>query len=254
MRARAIALLALALGLAVVPAGCGGGASDTRTLTVLAAASLTEPFDSIATAFEAAHPGVRVRLAFGSSATLAAQVADGAPADVLATADERTMTSAADAGGLAAGTAPTHFADNVLVLVTPASDPGGVHGVADLNRPGVSYLTCVPSAPCGAAAAALLDRLGVQRTPVSQEVDVKAVLTKIVAGEADAGVVYRTDGVAAGAKVRSLPLPGAGDSPNTYWLATTANATEPDLARAWIAFVQGPSGRSVLDRDGFLAP
>jgi len=174
---------------------CGGGADD-QTLTVLAAASLTGTFTELAQTFEDEHPGVTVELVFGSSTTLAEQAADGAPGDVLATADEKSMTLAED--GNALGASPAAFVSNRLTLVTPPDNPARIDSLTDLDSPGVDYVVCADTAPCGAAAVAVLTDAGITAAPASQEVDVKAVLARVVQGEADAGLVYRTDAVAAG--------------------------------------------------------
>lgn len=241
----------LALGLAVaLGAGAAGCGDDGPTLTVLAAASLTEPFSTLVDEFEVTHPGVRVSLVFESSATLAQMAIERAPGDVLATADQRTMDRAESGGGTSAGAA--RFASNVLVLAVPATNPAGIESLDDLDRPGVDYLTCVTTAPCGAAARDLLSGAGITRSPASQEVDVRAVLGKVVAGEADAGLVYRTDAISATDQVRSFAVPGAEDRPNTYWVAPTANVADVDLAQAWIDLLTGPEGRRVLARAGFV--
>lgn len=237
--------LALALTLSCV--GCGE--DGDRTLTVLAAASLTSTFSDLAEEFEAAHEGVEVRLVLDSSATLARMAADGAPGDVLATADRRTMDEARDAGGTRG--LPVEFASNVIVLVVPRDNPADIDVLSDLDRAGVDYLTCVPTAPCGAAARSLLDRNGIDREPVSQEVDVRAVLGKVGAGEADAGLVYRTDVTAAAGSVRGIPVPGAEEEPNTYWVAVTAEAEQKDLARDWVELLTGADGKAVLRTAGF---
>lgn len=244
---RRTAALGLALVLGAGVAGCG---EDEPTLTVLAAASLTEPFSTLVDAFEVEHPGVRVSLVFESSATLAQMAVERAPGDVLATADQRTMDRAESQGGTSAGA--TRFASNVLVLAVPATNPAGIETLGDLDRPGVDYLTCVTTAPCGAAARDLLSAAGITRSPASQEVDVRAVLGKVMTGEADAGLVYRTDVISAADQVQGFAIPGADERPNTYWVAPTANVADADLAQAWIDLLTGPQGRSVLARAGFV--
>ncbi len=238
-----VALVALA-----VLSGCGGDASgsngDEVTLDVLAASSLTESFETLARDFEADNPGVTVRLSFGSSAALAQQVTEGAPADVLATAD---LPSMALAGDDVAGT--TEFASNDLVLVTPADDPGGVSSLDDLA--GAQYVTCVESAPCGALAEQVLTDAGVTAEPVSREADVKAVLAKVTSGEVDAGFVYVTDAVAADDAVRRVDVPGAADLPARYAVATVTDASEPELAQAWVDLVLGEDGQQALAGAGF---
>jgi molybdate transport system substrate-binding protein len=233
--------------------GCGAGSTDRgRTLTVLAASSLTGAFTDLAAEFEAEHPGVHVKLVLDSSATLAQMAVERAPGDVLATADQKTMDQAAADHGVDGH--PTQFATNELVLAVPTDNPAGIHAVGDLDHDGVDYLTCVATAPCGAAAQALLAQDGIRRKPVSEEVDVKAVLTKVQAGEADAGFVYRTDALAAKGDVTAVDVPGAAATPNTYWVAPTAAVAEDgdqrELARAWIALLTG-KGKAVLSAAGF---
>jgi molybdate transport system substrate-binding protein len=234
------------------PGGDGSGPDLSGTLTVLAAASLTESFEQLADRFEATHDGVEVDLAFDSSATLAEQVTQGAPGDVLATADERTMQLVTDAGS-AAGT-PELFATNELVLVVPADNPAGIDELADLDGGDSDYVVCVESAPCGALAASVLEGAGIAAPPASEEVDVKAVLSKVELDEADAGLVYATDAVAAGDRVQAIDIPAAGDAVNRYPIAATADAAEPDLAAAWVELVLSEEGQQVLRDAGFGAP
>jgi molybdate transport system substrate-binding protein len=255
---RQLVALALAAALALVASGCGNSDSDSavprkRTLTVLAASSLTGTFTDLASQFEAAHDGVKVKLVFGSSATLAQQTIEHAPGDVLATADQKTMDDAVTGGGVEGE--PSQFATNVVVVAVPKGNPAHITAFADLERSGVDYLTCVPTAPCGAAAEALLAKAGISHKPVSQEVDVKSVLAKVEADEADAGLVYQTDVTASGGKVTGIEVPGAAASPNTYWMAVTAKAHEAsdagDLAVQWIEFLTSSEGQAVLKAAGF---
>ena len=227
-------------------AGSGGGGQDT-TITVLAAASLTETFTELAKEFEQDHPGVTVKLAFDSSATLAQQALDGAPADVLATADTATMESASDA--IADG--PTNFATNTMVLVVPADNPAGIGQFSDIADNGVSFVTCVDTAPCGKVAAALLKDNAITTPPVSLEVDVKSVLTKVTTDEADAGFVYATDAVAAGDQVTSFEIPHAKDEVTTYPIATLDQSKSPDLAKQFMDLVLGAQGQKLLSDAGF---
>lgn len=242
------ALLVAALLLAST--GCTG--SSERRLTVLAAASLTETFGELAETFEADHPGVRVDLVLDSSASLAEQVRQGAPGDVLATADERSMRAAEAAGGID-GTAQV-FATNRIVLAVPRGREAAVSSVADLGDPDVRYVVCVPTAPCGHVARAALAASGIDAPPASEEVDVKAVLTKVRLGEADAGLVYATDVRAARADVRALELPERPATLTRYAVAALRDAREPELARAWLDLLDSPAGRSVLAEAGFGRP
>jgi len=251
-------LLATVVGLAAcgadepAPSGSGGAEDLSGTLTVLAAASLTESFEALADEFESQHEGVTVELAFDSSATLAEQVTQGAPGDVLATADERTMSVVVDAGSAAGD--PQVFATNHLVLVVPQDNPAGIQEFVDIDSADVDYVVCVESAPCGALAAAVLDEQGIAAKPASEEVDVKAVLAKVTLDEADAGIVYATDAVAAGDDVMPVEIPAPEEATTAYPIAVTADAAEPDLAAAWVDLVLSAEGQQVLEAAGFGAP
>lgn len=242
----------LALLLLLPLAACGSDAED-QTLTVLAAASLTETFTELAGTFEDEHPGVDVRLVLGSSTTLAEQAGDGAPGDVLATADEASMRVAGDADAL--GGTPEPFASNRLTLVTPPDDPAGISTLADLDQPGVDFVVCAVTAPCGAIAAPLLEAGGVSRPPASEEVDVKAVLARVVQGEADAGLVYRTDAVAAGDEVAEVVIDEADAFTTSYVIATlpTDSDARAGLAAEFVTLVRSTSAQRLLEEAGFGA-
>jgi molybdate transport system substrate-binding protein len=249
--------LVATLALAGCASGDGGAAADgsgkeTGTLTVLAAASLTETFTSLAERFESDHPGVQVRLSFDSSATLAEQVTQGAPADVLATADEATMQPVVDAR--AAEGDPKVFATNHLQMVVPPNNPAGIRQLPDLAEPGVQYVVCVDSAPCGKLAVKVLDASGITAEPVSEEVDVKAVLSKVELDEADAGLVYATDAVAAGDNVTAIDVPTSEANLSAYPIAALSDAEQPQLAQDWVELVTGPPGQQVLAEAGFGKP
>ncbi|GLI26313.1 molybdate-binding protein [Agromyces rhizosphaerae] len=237
--------------------GCSGSGALTpgdlpaATITVFAAASLTESFEALAAEFEAAHPGVEVALSFGGSATLASQILEGAPADVFASADEATMRRVVDGGATAAD--PQIFATNALTLAVPAGNPGGVTGLADLADPGLAIALCAPEVPCGATAVSVLDAAGVTAAPDTLEQDVKAVLTRLVLGEADAGLVYRTDVIAAGDAVEQIEAEGTDAAVNAYPIAPVG-AAETATAREFIAFVRSDAGQGVLADAGFGAP
>ncbi len=245
---RAVAAAVVLASAAAPLAACGG--SNDKTITVLAASSLTGTFTDLAARFEKDHPGVKVKLAFDSSATLAQQAAGGAPSDVLATADSTTMDSAKSA----LSSTPTNFATNVMVLVTPSANPGGVTTFDDLNSGKVKYVVCVDTAPCGKVAAALLAQDHITAKPVSTEVDVKSVLAKVTEGEADAGIVYTTDSVAAGSNVKTVPIPGTAQQTTTYPIATLQQSKQPDLAKQFVALVLSSTGQQVLHHAGFGAP
>jgi molybdate transport system substrate-binding protein len=240
---RGLAALVLLLPLAA----CGGD-DDEQTLTVLAAASLTGTFTELATTFEDEHPGVDVVVVLGSSTTLAEQAVDGAPGDVLATADARAMEVAVDGG--AASLEPEAFALNELVIVTPPGNPADVTGIGSLASPGVDWARCVTSAPCGALAETVLDVRASQAEPVTEEVDVKAVLARVVAGEVDAGLVYRTDALAAGDDVETVET-GQGAASTIYEITTLGGSA---LASDFVELVRSPEGQAVLRDAGFDAP
>ncbi|WP_157430857.1 molybdate ABC transporter substrate-binding protein [Actinomadura macra] len=228
------------------------GTSGGGTLTVFAAASLTETFTALGRSFETAHPGVKVRFNFGGSSALAQQITQGAPADVFAAASPATMKTVTDAGD-AAGP-PQVFTRNRLVIAVPANDPGRVGKIADLSRPGLKIVLCAEQVPCGAAAKKALGAAGVTVKPASQEQDVKAVLTKVRLGEADAGLVYRTDAKAAGAQVKGIEFAESAKAINDYPIAQVAKAPRPALAKEFIALVLGGQGKDALARAGFESP
>jgi molybdate transport system substrate-binding protein len=236
--------------IALLPLTACGGGDDHAIITVLAASSLTGTFTELGHEFEDQHPGVTVKFAFDSSATLAQQATQGAPADVLATADTATMDSARSAQA----STPKVFATNVMVLATPASNPAHITSFADLDRSSVTYVMCVPTAPCGKVGQALLDQDHVTGKPVSQEVDVKSVLAKVTEGEADAGLVYTTDAVAAGDQVHVVPIPGAARQVTTYPIATLTQSKESALAQEFVDLVTGASGQRTLQKAGFGKP
>ena len=188
-------------------------------ITVLAAASLTESFTAIGKAFEAAHPGTKVVFSFGASSTLATQITQGAPADVFASADTATMDKLTTAG--LNGAAPVTFATNLLSIITGPGNPKGITGLADLARADLKLVLCDPSVPCGRYAAQSLAKAKVTATPVSLEQNVKGVVTKVTAGEADAGIVYTTDVKAAGAKAAGVAIPADQNVVATYPIAST---------------------------------
>lgn len=259
----------VALGLAaasVVLAGCAGtaGASDrspegstghtetqTETLTVFAAASLTETFTELADRFEAANPGVTVALSFAGSADLVTQIREGAPADVFAAADLATMAKLSR-DRLVDGD-PTVFATNTLMIAVPADNPADIASFADLAAPGVDVVVCAPAVPCGAARLALEAAAGVRLAPVSEENAVTDVLGKVTSGQADAGLVYVTDVAAAGDAVLGIPVAEAEQAPNEYPIAVVAGSEHARLGASFARFVTGATGQGVLGAAGFGA-
>jgi molybdate transport system substrate-binding protein len=239
----------------VTVAGCGsssGATLEQRTLTVLAAASLTESFGALEKKFEAEHAGVDVKISFQGSSALAQQIVNGAQADVFASADEANMKKVTDAG-LAAGT-PEIFATNQLTIAVPPGNPKKITSLADLAKDGVIVVVCAPQVPCGAAAQQVEQAAGVTVRPKSEEQDVKAVLTKVSAGEADAGLVYLTDVNSAAGKVTGVDFPEAAKAINKYPIAVVKDAPQAELAKAFVELVRGEAGRAELTKVGFRVP
>ncbi|GAA2902752.1 molybdate ABC transporter substrate-binding protein [Streptosporangium fragile] len=258
--ARRVVTALLALTLAAALSGCGSGDPATSaaatsggagTLTVFAAASLTGTFTELGKAFEAAHPGTKVTFNFGSSATLAQQIVQGAPADVFAAASPATMKTVTDAS-LASG--PVTFTRNRLQIAVPAGNPAKVDDLADLADPRVKVALCAEQVPCGAAAVKALDAAGLKVTPVTLEQDVKATLTKVELGEVDAALVYRTDVIASAGKVRGVDFPEAGKAVNDYPIAALTKAPAGPAAQRFVDLVLSRQGRDALTGAGFEAP
>lgn len=218
-------------------------------LTIYAAASLGTAFDELAERFEERHPSLEVLpIVYDGSSTLATQILEGAPADVFASADEKNMDKVA---ALAVG--PELFASNTLVIAVPAGNPGGVTGLESLADPALTVVLCAPEVPCGTASQTLLDAQEVVVTPASIEQNVTAVLAKVAAGEADAGLVYATDVIGVD-DVEAIEPAGASDVVNRYPVTAMRDAANPDAAAAFVAFVVSADGQAVLRDLGFGAP
>lgn len=250
-RAGLAALAVVALGLSA----CSGGDADggSSELTVFAAASLQRPFEQIADDFEADHPGVTVRFSFAGSSDLAAQLVDGAPADVLATADERTMGTVEDADLLSGS--PQTFATNSMTVVVPKDNPARITSLADLEGD-VELVLCAPQVPCGAAAERVEEASGLTFAPVSEEAKVTDVLGKVASGEADAGIVYVTDAQSSD-DVGTVEIPDEDNTSTSYPVATLAGSEHHDLADELVAAVLADAagdGAGHLEAAGFAAP
>jgi molybdate transport system substrate-binding protein len=241
---------ALVLALLLPLAGCGGGdqSGAQGELTVLAASSLTDVYQELAVSFEEEND-VDVSFSFGSSTDLAEQAADGAPGDVLATADETSMQAAEDAGVTGE---VVEFATNVMVIVTPAGNPAGIESLEDLE--GATWVRCADAVPCGRVAQAVLEDNEITAEPASLEDDVRATLDKVVSGEADAGLVYASDAVAAGDDVETVEIPGAEEELTTYYTTTLEQSEDAELARKWEDLVTSQEGGAALTEAGFTLP
>ena len=259
--ARAAFAAALAAGLAGCAASPGTrpdveAASATSataqvselTLNVFAAASLTDAFESLETKFEAANPAVDVVFNFAGSADLAAQITEGAPADVFASANESQMAAVGDA---VAG--PEIFASNALTIAVAAGNPLGIAGLGDLANPELRLVVCAPAVPCGAATATLASTQGVALAPVSEESNVTDVLGKVASGEADAGVVYVTD-IARADGIEGVAIAGAESVVSSYPIGALTASAHGEAADAFVAWVLGAEGQAVLTSYGFGAP
>ena len=254
--AAAVAVLALVAGCGdsgstagSAPSASGGGISGT--VTVFAAASLTESFGTLGEQFEAAHPGVRVTFNFAASSALAQSITQGAPADVFASASAKNMKQVTDGGD---ATDPRTFAENVMEIAVPPDNPGRVTQLADLARPGLKVALCQAQVPCGATAQAVFDKQKLTVRAVTLGADVKSVLTEVQLGEVDAGVVYKTDVRAAGAKVTGIEIPAEQNASTAYPIATVKDAPNAAGAAAFVAYVLSADGAKVLTEAGFAGP
>jgi molybdate transport system substrate-binding protein len=247
-------VVVVAVAAAALLAGCGSAgddasAGDSGSITVLAAASLTESFTRIGKDFESANPGTAVTFSFGGSAGLATQITAGAPADVFAAASPATMKTVTDAGD-AAGQ-PVVFVKNQLVIAVPKGNPQRLTSLAALARPGVKVAICAEQVPCGSAATKALAAAGVRLTPVTLEQDVKAALSKVTLGEVDAALVYRTDAIAKKADVDGVEFPESARAINDYPIVALKDT---ELAHRFVSYVQSGPAQRVLAGAGFQSP
>ncbi len=260
-----VALLATLLAACAPEAAPDPSATPAhRTLTVFAAASLTASFGEIAKAFEAAHPGVTVTLNFAGSQTLRAQIEQGALADVFASADHKNMDPLISANLIAGGTYED-FANNLLVVILPPSNPGNIQALQDLAKPGIKLDVADSSVPVGNYSRQALANLSkdpaygsdfgnkVLANVVSNETDVKQVVAKVDLGEADAGIVYATDAQAA-PDLKAIAIPNGFNVIARYPIAVLSKAPNADLAAAFVAYVLSPDGQAILKKWGFVAP
>ena len=222
-------------------------AAETTVLNVYAAASLTETFGELEKTFEEANPGVDVRFNFAGSQDLVTQLGEGADVDVLATANESTMKKAADASQV---DAQTIFVTNTLTLITTPGNPAGVTGL-DSSLDGVKLVICAPEVPCGKLTKTLTEKLGVTLHPVSEEQAVTDVRGKVSSGQADAGIVYKSDALAEGDAVDTVDIQGADEAVNEYPIALVSTSTKKDYGQKWIEQVLYPASQALLSAAGY---
>jgi molybdate transport system substrate-binding protein len=264
----AVAVVGL-LGLVGAPAACGddddtgsgseegssatAAASDLEgSITVFAAASLTDAFDEVGAAFEDANPDVFVELNYDGSSSLRDQILAGAPVDVFASANTSNMDAVAE-GGAVAGAAET-FVTNVLEIAVPTGNPGGIEGLDDLGDDSKLIGLCAEEVPCGEFGREALANAGVTPAPDTNEPDVRSLLDKVSSGDLDAGIVYVTDVEAAGDTVEGIEIPAADNVVAEYPIATLAEAGAPEVADAFVAFVLSDDGQAILGSYGFGPP
>lgn len=250
---------------ALLLTACGStAASDQATpalsgsITVFAAASLTAAFTKIGAEFHKQYPSTAIRFSFAGSSTLVTQIQQGAGADVFASADQPNMQKLVD-GGLVLGS-PSIFARNRLEIVVAAGNPKHIAGLSDLARPGLVVVLCATAVPCGGYGAQALQKAGVAAKPASLETDVKAVVSKVALGEADAGIVYVTDVEPAGPQVQGIPIPDAQNVIADYPIAVVKGSPDVSVAKAFVGYillndVPGSRGaQAALRQYGFLGP
>jgi len=233
------------------------------TLTVFAAASLTNAFQEIGKNFQATNPGVTVKFSFGASSALATQIIQGAPADVFASADANQMANVANAN-LLDGSAQT-FIKNRLALIVPAGNPAKIGSLRDLGKPGIKLVLAAAKVPVRVYVEGMFTKLAaspeygqgfvdaVKKNIVSEETDVRAVMAKVALGEADAGIVYVSDVTPdITAKVIVVPIPATFNPLATYPIATLKGSAQPTLAKAFVAATLSETGQATLVKWGFV--
>jgi molybdate transport system substrate-binding protein len=224
----------------------------TGHITVFAAASLTGAFTEMGKAFSQAFPGASATFDFDASSALVQQITQGAPADVFASADTTNMDKLTTPG--LNGSAPVTFATNLLAIIVPKGNPKGITGVSDLSKPDLKVVLCQPQVPCGKYANQILTKANVKVTPVSLEENVKGVVTKVTSGEADAGIVYTTDVIAAGSSAQAVAIPANLNVVANYPIASVKASKNQPTDAAFISFVLSAPGQTILSKYGFMKP
>jgi molybdate transport system substrate-binding protein len=231
---------------------CSPADSSTDTTTVFAAASLVEAFTELGDAFEAAHPGSKIEFNFASSADLATQIIEGAQADIFASADTKNIDkirkSPVQIGDV------RRFATNSLEIMVEAGNPLNISELADLSDPNLIYITCDEAVPIGSYSAEVLVRANVTATPKSYEQSVKGIVNKIVLGEADAGIVYRTDVIATGSAAEGVAIPDEFNVVAEYPIALVGDTSSASSRTFYDFVLTSETARSILESYGFGVP
>ncbi|MER7948751.1 molybdate ABC transporter substrate-binding protein [Streptomyces sp. NPDC096079] len=230
------------------PSGSASTAPQAN-LTVLAAASLTNVFKTAGAAYEKSHPGTKVTFSFAGSQELVAQVSQGSPADVLVTADTKSMDKVK-----ADTSTPAIIAKNRLVIATGKGNPFKVDDLKDLADTKLKVVLAAPEVPAGKYSKQILDAQKITVKPVSQEPNVRAVLSKVELGEADAGLVYKTDAESAKDKVEAVAIPDDQNAIAKYPAATLKDSKNAEAAAAFVAWLSSPEGQKILQDAGFQKP
>jgi molybdate transport system substrate-binding protein len=246
------AIGALLISFGIAACGDSGKEGNDGKLTVFAAASLTEAFTELGRQYEAQNEGIDVEFSFAASSELAAQIDQGAPADLFASADQPNMDKVVDSG-LTVGS-PAIFAGNVLEIAVPKGNPGNVQSLSDLENDGLVVAVCDFQVPCGNAAREVLRKAGFEASVDSYEPDVKSVLTKVELDEVDAGLVYHSDVLASGDRIESIPIPGKYQVTNRYPIVAIRDSGNPEGAEGFIDLVLSERGQAELGDRGFRAP
>jgi molybdate transport system substrate-binding protein len=234
------------------PSATTAAPAVTGHITVFAAASLTGAFTDMGKAFSQAFPQASATFDFDASSALVQQITQGAPADVFASADTTNMDKLTKPA--LNGSEPVIFATNLLAIIVPKGNPKGITGVSDLSKPGLKVVLCQPQVPCGIYANEILTKADVKVTPVSLEENVKGVVTKVTAGEADAGIVYTTDVIAAGPSAEAVAIPKDLNVVADYPIASVKTSKNMPTDAAFISFVLSAQGQSILAKYGFMKP
>lgn len=246
---RRLASLVMVPIFGMIFAGCARADDTTTSLRIAATSSLTEVFNDIGEQFMQANPDITIAFNFASSSDLALQISQGLPADVFASADVKNMAKVTDAGLLHGQ--PVAFATNSLEIVVEKGNPLHIDSLAQLADSSLLFVTCPIEVPIGGYTAEVLRNAGVTVTPASLEENVKGILTKVALGEADAGIVYRTDILAAGNSVTGVPIAANVNITTKYLVGSLRDSRDQDASQRFILFLNSDQGQKIFSQFGF---